>query len=79
MNNSNVIEQKAITKQHCIESNCKLRKADLIHKFEALLEVNEQGLIPGFEILRNATRSVNTSAILDKPILDDNTPVLKPT
>ena len=31
------------------------------------------------EIPRNATRSVNTSAILDQPILNDKTPVLEPT
>ena len=46
---------------------------------KALPEVNEQVLIPWLEIPRNTTRSVNTSAILDQPILDDNTPVLKPT
>ena len=33
----------------------------------------------GLEILRNTIRSVNTSVILDQPILDDNTAVLKPT
>ena len=46
---------------------------------EAHPDVSEQVLIPGLEIPRNATRSVNTSAILDQTILDDNTPVLKPT
>ena len=46
---------------------------------EAPSDVNEQVLIPGLEIPRNATRSVNTSAILDDPILDDKTPVLQPT
>ena len=46
---------------------------------EAPSDVNEQVLIPGLEIPRNATRSVNTSAILDDPVLDDNTPVLQPT
>ena len=55
------------------------KKAELVHKLEALPEVNEQVLIPGLEIPRNTTRSVNTTAILDQPILDDNTPVLKPT
>ena len=51
----------------------------MIHKLEVLYEVNEQVLILGLEIPRNATRSVNTSAILDGPILNDNTPLLKPT
>ena len=46
---------------------------------EALPEINEQVLIPGWEILRSTTRSVNTSTILNQSILDDNTPVLKPT
>ena len=46
---------------------------------EAHPDVNDQVLIPGLEIPRNTTRSVNTSAILDEPILDDNTPVLQPT
>ena len=42
-------------------------------------DVNEQVLIPGLEIPRNTTRSVNTSAILADPILDDKTPVLQTT
>ena len=46
---------------------------------EAHPDVNHQVLIPGLEIPRNTTRLVNTSAILDDPILDDNTPVLQPT
>ena len=47
---------------------------------ESLLAVNEQQvLIPGLKIPRNTTRSVNTSVILDQPILDDNTSVLNPT
>ena len=79
MNNITVIELKAITKQRGIEGYYKLRKAELIHKLEALHEINEQVLIPGLEIHRNATRSLNTSAILDGPILDNNTPLLKPT
>ena len=79
MNNITVIELKAIAKQRGIEGYYKLRKAELIHKLEALLEVNKQVLIPGLEIPRNATRSENTSAFLDQPILYDNTPVLKPT
>ena len=79
MNNITAMELKAIAKQHGIDGYYKLRKAELIHKLEALPEVNEQVLIPGLEIPRNTTRSVNTSAILDQPILDDKTPVLKPT
>ena len=78
ISNITVIELKAIAKQHEIEGYYKLRKAELIHKLEALPEVNEQVLIPGLEIPGNTTRSVNTSTILDQPILDDNTPVLKP-
>ena len=46
---------------------------------EAHPYVNEQVLIPWLEIPRNATRSVNTSAILDHPIMNDKTPVLQPT
>ena len=42
-------------------------------------DVNEQVLIPGLEIPRNTTRTVNTSTILDQPIVDDNSPVLQPT
>ena len=79
MNNIIVIELKAIIKRRGINGYYKLRKAELIHKLVALPEVNEQVLIPGLEIPRNATRSMNTSAILDQSILDDNTPVLKPT
>ena len=79
MNNITVIELRAIAKQRDIESYCKLREAELIHKLEAPPEVNEQVLIPRLEIPKNTTRSVNTSAILDKRILDDNTPVLQPT
>ena len=55
------------------------KKAELVHKLEALREANEQVLIPGLEIPRNTTRSVNTTAILHDPILDDITPVLQPT
>ena len=54
-------------------------KAELIQKLKAHPDVNEQVLIPGLEIPRNTTRSVNTSAILDDPILDDKIPVLQPT
>ena len=46
---------------------------------EAHSDVNEEVLIPELEIPRNTTRSANTSAILDDPILDDKTPVLQPT
>ena len=46
---------------------------------EAHSDVNEQVLIPELEIRRNTTRPVNTSAILDDPILDDKTSVLQPT
>ena len=35
--------------------------------------------MPGLKIPRNTARSVNTSAILDDPIPDDNTPVIQPT
>ena len=76
MNNITVIELKALAKQRGYH---KLRKAEFIHKLKARPDVNEQVLIPGLEMPRNTTRSVNTSAILDQPILDDNTPVLKPT
>ena len=51
----------------------------MIQKCEVYSDVNEQGLIPGLEIPRNTTRSVNTSAILNDPILDDNTSVLQST
>ena len=79
MNNITVIEMKAIAKPHGIEGYYKLRKAELIQKLEAHPDVNEQLLIPGLEIPRNTTRSVNISAILDAPILGDKTPVLRPT
>ena len=46
---------------------------------EAHSDVNEQVLIPGLEILRKTTRSVNTSEILEDQILNDITPVLQPT
>ena len=63
LNNINIIELKAIAKQRGIKGYYKLRKAELIHKLVALPDVNEQVLIPGLEIPRNTTRSVNTSAI----------------
>ena len=65
MNNITVIKLKALAKQRGIKGYYKLRKAELIHKLEAHPGINEQVLIPGLEIPRNATRSVNTSAILD--------------
>ena len=79
MNNITAMELKAIAKQCGIKGYYKLRKAELMHKLEALPDVNEQVLIPGLEILTNPTISVNTNAILDEQILDDNSPVLKPT
>ena len=65
MDNTTVINLKGLPNQHGIKGYYKLRRAQLI-----------QVLIPGFEIPRNTTRSMNTSPILDEPILDDNTPVL---
>ena len=79
MNNITVMNLKSLAKLHGINDYYKLRKAELIHKFETHPEVNEQVVIPGLEIPRNATRPVNTSAIIDQPILDDNTQVLQPT
>ena len=51
----------------------------MILKLEAHPDANEQVLIPELEIPRNTTRLVNTSAILDDPILDDKTSVWQPT
>ena len=79
MDNITVIKLKALAKQRGIKGYYKLRKAELIQKFEVYPDVNEQVLIPGLEIPRNTTRSVNTSAIVDDPILDDKTPVLQST
>ena len=79
MDNSTVIRLKALAKQRGIKGYYKLRKAELIQELEAHPDVNEQVLIPGLEKPRNATRSVNTSAILDQQILNDKTPVLQPT
>ena len=78
IDNITVIKLKAVAKQLGIKDYNKLRKAELIQKLEAHPEVNEQVLIPDLEIPRNTTRSVNASAILDEPIMDDNTPVLQP-
>ena len=79
MDNITVIKLKDIAKQRRIKCYYKLRKAELIQKLEAHPDVSEQFLMPGLEIPRNTTRSANTSAVLDDPILDDNTPVLQPT
>ena len=73
MDNTTVIKLKTLAKQRGIKGYYKLRKAELIQKLEAHSDVNEQVLIPELEIPRNTTRSVNTSAILDDPILDDKT------
>ena len=79
MDNIIIIKLKTLAKQRGIQGYYKLRKAELIQKLEAHPDVNEQVLIPELEIPRNTTRSVNTSAILDDPILDDKTPILQPT
>ena len=79
MDNITVIKLKTLAKQRGIKDYYKLRKAELIHKLEAHPDVNEQVLVPGLEIPRNTTRSMNTRAILDEPILDDKTPVIQPT
>ena len=50
-----------------------------MQKLEAYSEVNEQVLMAALEMPRKTTRSVNTSAILHDPILDDKTQVLQPT
>ena len=73
MDSITVIKLKALAKQRGIKGYYKLRKAELIQQLEAHPDVNEQVLIPGLDIPRNTTRSVNTSAILD-----DTTPVLPP-
>ena len=78
MDSITVIKLKTIAKHRDIKGYYKLRKAELIQKFEALPDVNEQVLIPRLEIPRNTTRSVNTSAIRDDSILADKTPVLQP-
>ena len=71
INNITVIELKAVAKQRDFKGYYKLRKSELI-KLEALSICKWASLIPGLEIPRNTTRTVNTSAILD------NTPVLQP-
>ena len=73
-----VIKLKVLAKQRGIKGYYKLVKAQLTQKLEAHI-VNEQVLITVLEIPRRTTRSLNTSAILDNPILDDYTPVLQAT
>ena len=75
MNNITIINLKP----RGIKCYYKLRKDELIQKLETHPDVNEQVLIPGLEIPRNSARSVYTSAIIDQPILNDNTPELHPT
>ena len=72
MDNITVIKLKVLAKQHGTKCYYKLRKAELIQKLKPHPDANQQVLIPGLEILKNTTRSVNTSAILDDPIMDDN-------
>ena len=79
INHMTVVKLKTLAKQRGITGYYKLRKSELIQKLERHPDVNEQVVIPGLETPRNTTRSVNTSAILDDPILDDKTPVLQPT
>ena len=79
MDNITVIKLKTLAKQCGINGYYKLRKAELVQKLEAHPDVNKQVLIPGLEIPRNTTRSVNTNAILDDPILNDKTPFLQRT
>ena len=79
MDNITAVKLKTLAKQRGIKGYYKLRKAELIQKLEGHPDVSEQVLIQGLEIPRNTTRSVNTSAILDEPILDDKTSVLQPT
>ena len=79
MDNITVIKLKTLAKQRGDKGYYKLRKAELIQKLEAYPDVNEQFVILGLETPRKTTRSVNTSVILDDPILDDKTPVLQPT
>ena len=47
MDNITVIKLKTIAKQCGINSYYKLRKAEVIQKLKAHLDVNEQVLIPG--------------------------------
>ena len=77
--NITVIKLKALANQSGFTGYYNLRKDELIQKLEAHPGVNEQVLMPGLELPRNTTWSVNTSVILDEPILGDNNPVLQPT
>ena len=70
---------KTVAKQRGTNGYYKLRKAELIQQLDAHPDINEHAVILGLDIPRNTTRSVNTSAILMEPILDDNTPLLHPT
>ena len=79
IDNITVVKLKTLAKQRGIKGYYKLRKTEMIQKLQAHPDVIEQLLIPGLEIPRNATRSVNTSAILEDPILNDKTPGLQPT
>ena len=71
MDNTTVIKLKTRAKQRGIKGYYKLRKAELIQKFKAHSDISEHVVIPELEIPRKTTRSVNTRAILDDPILDD--------
>ena len=79
MKNITVIKLKTLAKQRGIKGYYKLRNAELLENFKVHPDVNEQVVIPELEIPINTTRSVNISAILDDPILDDKTTVLQPT
>ena len=71
MDNITVVKLKTLARQRGIKCYYKVGKSKLIQKLEADPDVNEQVLIPGLEVPRNTTRSVNSNAILDEPILDD--------
>ena len=73
IDNITVMKLTTFAKQLDIKGYYKLRK-----KADSIQDVNELVLIPGLEIPRNTSRSVNTSAILNDPILDDKNPVLQP-
>ena len=75
IDNINVIKLKALAKQRGIQGYYKLRKAELLQKFEAYPDVNEQVIIPGF---RNTEKHNKIGAILDQPNLDDETSVIQP-
>ena len=52
MDNITVIKLKTLAKQRGIKGYYKRRKAELIQKFEAYQDENEQVLTPGLEIPR---------------------------